>query len=100
MTVVLRRNNLGGTDDYSLVYHHADGREVTVGRIFKNPGLAGGERPWLWSLEVRQRPGRAEPYHGQLDTLEEAKAAWRKCWESADVPINWPLPKAIKVKRD
>jgi hypothetical protein len=90
MTVVMRRKTWGGMDDYSMVYHDADGRELTVGCIFKNHGLAGDERPWLWSIEHRQRSGRAEPHHGQVDTLEEARAAWRKCWESAKVEINWP----------
>ena len=70
-----------------MIYKDPDGRELTVGRIFRNHGLAGGERPWF---DFFQRQGRAEPRQGQVDTLEEAKAAWRKCWDSADVPINWP----------
>jgi hypothetical protein len=94
MTVVMRRNSWGGPDEYSMVYHHPDGRELTVGRIFKNHGLAGDERPWLWSVELQQRMGRPGPHHGQVDTLDEARAAWRKCWESARVEINWPPLKA------
>lgn len=60
-----------------MIYKDPDGRELTVGRIFRNHGLAGGERPWF---DFFQRQGRAEPRQGQVDTLEEAKAAWRKCW--------------------
>jgi len=60
------------------------------GRIFRNHGLAGGERPWFWGVQFFQRRGRTEPHQEQVDTLEEAKAAWRKCWDSADTPIHWP----------
>jgi hypothetical protein len=77
-----------------MIYLDTDGRELTVGRIFKNPGLAGDERPWLWSIELQQRMGRAGPHHGQVDTLEDARAAWRTSWESADVPINWPISRS------
>ena len=31
-----------------------------------------------------------EPHQGHAETLNEATAAWRKCWDSADVPIHWP----------
>ena len=75
-TIVLRPNEFS-QPDYSVVYKDHDGREVTVGRIFRNDGLVGGERPWFWGVEFFQRQGRAEPHQGQVDTLEEAKAAWR-----------------------
>jgi hypothetical protein len=35
MTTFLRRSELGGADDYSVIYRHDDGRELYVGRIFK-----------------------------------------------------------------
>ena len=30
---------------------------------------------------------------GTADTLEEAMAALKAYWESADVPIKWPPPR-------
>ena len=70
--------------------HTHGGRELTVGRIFKNHGFTGGAQSWFWSVEFHQTQGRVTPHNGQVETLEEAKAAWRKCWDSADMPINWP----------
>ena len=34
----------------------------------------------------------AEPQWGTTDTLEDAMAALKACWDSADVPIKWPPP--------
>ena len=45
---------------------------------------------WDWNIEFHQRPGRAFPHWGTADTLEDAMAALKACWESADVPIKWP----------
>jgi hypothetical protein len=60
--------------DYSVVYKDPDGMERTVGRIFRNHGLVGGERPWFWGVEFFQRGGRTEPHQGQVDTLEEGES--------------------------
>ena len=87
---IVRRPNDFSQPDYSVVYKDPDGRELIVGRIFKNHGLAGGTRPWFWGVEFHQAQGRAKPWDGQVETLEEAEAAWRKCWDSADLPIRWP----------
>jgi len=76
--------------DYSVIYRHDGGRELHVGRIFKGHGFVGGGGSWFWGVEFHQAQGRALPFYGQVDTLEDAKAAWRKCWDSADVPIKWP----------
>jgi hypothetical protein len=89
-SIVLRPNEEFTQPDYSVIYKDPDGRELHVGRIFKNHGLVGGVRPWFWSVEFHQRNGRTPPHDGQVETLEEAKAAWRKCWDSADTPIHWP----------
>ena len=91
--IFLRPNGLGSPDDYSEWYRHGDGRELSVGRIFLNNALVGGQTPWFWSVEFHQRRWRAEPHQGQADDLESAKAAWRKCWDSADTPIHWPPSK-------
>ena len=74
--------------DYSVRYRADDGRELYVGRIFKSHGIK--DLPWMWTVEFHQRKGRAEPHQGHVLTEEEAKAAWKRCWESADVPIRWP----------
>jgi hypothetical protein len=85
-TIVLRPNEFSG-QGYEMVYKDPDGRELTVGRIFR---LAADERPWFWGVTSSQRRGRAAPHQGHGATLEEATAAWRNCWDSADVPIHWP----------
>src|SRR5688500_17716517 len=53
-------------------------------QIEATPLMTGGERPWFRGVQIFQRRGRAEPHQGQVGTLEEAKAAWRNCWDSAD----------------
>ena len=88
-TIVLRPNEFS-QPDYSVIYKSPDGRQRVVGRIFRNHGLVGGGRPWFWGVDFFQTRGRTEPHYGQVDTLEEAKAAWRKCWDSADTSIHWP----------
>src|SRR5215213_8109323 len=84
--IVLRANEFS-QPDYDVIYKDPDGRELGVGRIFRNDGMAG--RPWFWGLEFHQAQGRATPYYGQGETLEAAKAAWRQCWDSADT-LHWP----------
>ena len=87
--IVLRPNELT-QPDYSVIYKDPDGRERSVGRIFLDNAMVSGQTPWFWSVEFHQRRGRTEPHQGQADDLEAAKAAWRKCWDSAETPIHWP----------
>ena len=88
---ILLRPNEFTQPDYSVIYKDQDGRERIVGRIYHSTsGTVGGAAPWFWTVQFHQRAGRAAPHQGRCDTLDEAKAAWRKCWDSADVPINWP----------
>ena len=89
MPIFLRANEFS-QPDYSVIYRHDGGRELHVGRIFKDHGFVDGGGAWFWSVEFHQAQGRASPWYGRAETLEEAKAAWRKCWDSADVPIRWP----------
>ena len=83
--------------DYTVIYRADDDRQINVGRIFRAGAGVPKETPWVWSVEFHQRTGRAEPHQGNAATEAEAKAAWRRCWNSADVPIRWPpaltLPK-------
>ena len=76
--------------DYSVIYRDDSGRQLHVGRIFKGHGFVGGGSAWFWGVEFHQAQGRALPFYGQVDTFEEAKTAWHKCWDSADIPIRWP----------
>ena len=41
---------------------------------------------------INVQDGRFPPW-GTADTLEEAMAALKAYWESADVPIKWPPPR-------
>ena len=42
----------------------------------------------MWTVEWHQRQGRTPPGQGNAATEDEAKAAWKRCWESADTPIQ------------
>ena len=75
--------------DFTVFYTAPDGRKLPVGRIFKATA-APQETPWFWSVEFHQRDYRVAPHQGQCEDLEAAKVAWKRCWESADVPIQWP----------
>jgi hypothetical protein len=76
--------------DYTVTFKAEDGRRLTVGRIFLASAGVPKETPWCWSVEFHQRNGRAAPHDGHAPDLEAAKAAWKRCWESAEVPIDWP----------
>jgi hypothetical protein len=76
--------------DYTITYIADDGRRLAVGRIFRASAGVPAATPWVWTVEYHQRAGRAGPYDGHTADFEAAKAAWKRCWESADVPINWP----------
>lgn len=74
------RPNEFSQPDYSVIYKDPDGRELSVGRIFR-PTLADNTPVWFWSVEFHPRKGRAEPHDGRCDSLDEATAAWRRCWD-------------------
>ena len=83
--------------DFTVFYTAPDGRKLTVGRIF-HATAAPKETPWFWSVDFHQRAYRVAPHQGQCEDLETAKAAWKHCWESADVPINWPPALRIQFR--
>jgi hypothetical protein len=89
MSLSLKANDLG-PDDYSVIYRDPDGRALSVGRIFLYPSH-GTEAlpPWFWTVEFHQREGRPAPHQGRSETLSAAMAAFRACWDSADVPVRW-----------
>ena len=76
--------------DHSVVWREDDGRELHVGRIFHANAGVPKETTWVWTVEYHQRKGRAGPHQGYCATEDEAKDAWKRCWESADMPIRWP----------
>jgi hypothetical protein len=91
--VILLRANSFHTDkhpDYAVVWKEADGRERKVGRISHDPnGIAWGGLQWFWGVDFQQWQGRPQPYSGRAADLKEAEMKWRRCWDSADVPIRW-----------
>jgi hypothetical protein len=89
-TILLQPNEFT-QPDYSIVHKDPDGRALEIGRIYRDTtGTVNRAKPWFWMVEHHQRRGRAGPHQGRCDSLEEAKAAWCKCWDSADTPIHWP----------
>lgn len=88
--IVMRPTGLGLQNDFSVVWKEP-GRERHVGRIlYTENATAKGVGVWFWTVEFHQRGGREEPHQGNADSKEAAKAAWRRCWDSADVPVKWP----------
>ena len=93
MALFLRRNQFVG-EDYSVIYRDGDGAEHDddVGRIFlKSAGHPEG-LPWFWAVEFFQRQGRTPPHQGVVANRESAMAAFKRCWESADIPIRKSPP--------
>jgi hypothetical protein len=81
----LRPNDLG-PEDFTVICKH-EGRDREGGRVFRtNAARADGAPIWVWTVEFHQRKGRAEPHQGHEFTLEGAQAAFKRCWESADLP--------------
>lgn len=80
-----------GENHFAVIWHEGDGRSHTAGHIYysRSTGMT-GRPPWFWSIDWFQRAGRAEPYQGHAETFEEALAAHKRCWNSADVPFRWP----------
>jgi hypothetical protein len=72
---VLRDPRIWPDDDYAIV----DGTTL-VGRIYRE--LISGEPKWLWAVQQipETGPGRpiAPPNKGVADTLDQAKAAFKK----------------------
>jgi hypothetical protein len=79
--------------DYTIWYTDKDDRRLPVGRIFRARAGAPEEALWFWSVEIGQRAGRTPPHQGYAADEETASRAWKRCWQSADVPINWPPPR-------
>ena len=46
--------------------------------------------PWFWAMEFHQLEGRIPPHQGVAADRESAMAAFKRCWESADIPIRRP----------
>lgn len=83
MTLVLRPTELA-LSDYSVIYRHDDGRELQVGRIYQTGRpVEGYDKVWRWTLALEQRQWRWPPQQGHTETLEEATAAFKRCWESS-----------------
>ena len=73
--------------DFAVTWREADGRAVRIGRISR---ANAGAPPWVWTIDLFQRAGRAEPHQGHAATEDEARAKWKRCWETGDVPVRWP----------
>jgi hypothetical protein len=82
MALKLRRNEFT-QPDYVVVSIDETGRETLVGRIFCKTAGAPAGRPWFWSVDFFHRKGRAAPHQDYVASEAEAKAAWRRCWDSA-----------------
>ena len=62
--------DIWAADDYAIVDPHINKR---VGRIY--PEVIKGELKWMWFLQTEPAP---PPNSGKTDSLEEAKAAFKR----------------------
>jgi hypothetical protein len=89
LTLTIKSNEFS-QPDYTIWFTADDGRELNVGRIFYPRAGTPKDPPWFWGVYFFQRRGRTPPHQDYAGTEDEAKSAWKRCWESADVPIRWP----------
>jgi hypothetical protein len=77
MSLVLRRivwsDGYSSTDDYMVIH---DGRKI--GRIYRMDSTA--RELWLWT-QINWGPSHG-PNGGVADTLDDAKATFRRAWDS------------------
>src|SRR4051812_46018117 len=95
MPIFLRHTGLGSTEDYSVIYRQNGAPEIEVGRIFLANKGSYNSSPWFWSVDFHKRKGRTPPHQGRAKDFQIAKAAWRRCWDSAKPSIN--PPPGVKV---
>jgi len=67
--------------DYSVVDKDGDTQRV-VGRIYSTGVSSDRATRWFWTLSGEYWPHRPPPHGGLASSLEEAKAAFRRCWQS------------------
>ena len=79
-----------GQDDFAVM---AGNR--CAGRIMRKP-KAFGESVWLWTITGPHVPATLQPSHGDAESLEAAKSAFRSKWERIDkwaasegTPLHW-----------
>lgn len=81
----LRRAVIGGEtapDDYQVIWD-----ELAIGRIFKTVAV-GGHDAWSWTAGMSNIPQR--PTHrGRADSLNGAKAAFRKAWDEIKADLSY-----------
>jgi hypothetical protein len=92
MVLRLRRTNLAAAYKdwvhYSVVEDCHD-----VGRIYEDRA-APAERRWSWSVTIHVNPIHGILTGGQTSTLDEAKAAFRTCWENIRASRNFDFQRA------
>jgi hypothetical protein len=76
MTFVLRPIEGFSQPDYSVIWKRDDGTEKDIGRIYHSVCVSSDPTTqWRWSVYGQTRGGLAA-------SLDEAKAAFRRCWGS------------------
>ena len=70
--------------DYGVIFKREDGSEEEVGRIYYSVSVSSDpELRWWWGLYGDYRHNRPLPHAGLAADLDEAKADFRRCWESS-----------------
>lgn len=79
--LVLRPNGFT-QPDYNVFVKGDD--ESIVGRVYYSVGASSDPNArWFWTVYGQYWPNRLPPHGGLAASLDEAKAAFRRCWESA-----------------
>ena len=80
--LLLRRTELS-QPEYSVICRDHDGKEYDVGRIYYSVAVSPDPfRRWWWGLYGSYRQDREPPYEGFAKSLIEARAAFRRCWDT------------------
>lgn len=62
-------------DDWLVMW-----RDLTIGRILKQSGVAWGQPAWFWGINFDARP-QTEQMRGMRRDLAECQQAFRNAWE-------------------
>jgi hypothetical protein len=91
MSLVLRRIR-SPEADYGVIWVAPGGTEIQAGRISRRvPEHFDIGNQWWWGLHAEHRAARHGPHEGTARTLEDAKAAFLRCWENLDPKRIVPL---------
>jgi hypothetical protein len=96
-TIAFSATVIGGeryADDYTVIW-----RDLSIGRIRKNPGLPARVDQWSWGCNVYGQPSLSGD-SGQGTDLEDCKRQFRTAWARIRAELtDWDIRKAREMPR-